>query len=367
MVPYYLLLLIPFLVGVFVQAIFNHGRVNIINNRNDHKSPIVMVFFIYLILLLMFRGRTVGLDLPNYQYMFYKYSGDTLSSLLKADVDILYKVLNWIIGRFTSQFQWIMIIAAILAVTPIFMLYNEDKRNGYLKISLFVNTAIFMILFSALRQAIAIGMGVWAYYFVRQKKLIPFFIVVIVANLFHHSAFVLVFMYPLYHLRLNSKHLWIIIPVFLATYLLREVLFLAAADFMTGFYDKYETAVSDTGALSTFLLYIAFSVYSYVIPNEKKMTEELIGLRNYLLVAAILQSFAGINSLAMRMNYYFIVFIPYTMCKLVEIPKKSFKRVALISKCVMCVFFTWYFISTIRDACYTKDLLGIVPYMSMWR
>ncbi|MBE7015442.1 MAG: EpsG family protein [Ruminococcaceae bacterium] len=367
MVTYYLLLLLPFLVNVTLQAIFDHGRINIINNRKDYKSPVVLVFFIYLSLLLMFRGRTAALDLPNYYYMFHKYSSESLGVLLTADADILYKVLNWIIGRFTNSFQWVLIITGLLSVVPIFLLYNEDKRNGYLKIVLFVNTSLFVVLFSAIRQSIAVGMGVLAYYYVRKKNLPMFILVVIIANMFHHSAFILALMYPMYHTRLNSRHLWIVIPIFLTVYIFRETLFVLFTSVVMEFYEKYETAVTNTGAVATFILYVMFSVFSYVVPDERKMTSELIGLRNFLVFATLMQSFAGLNHLAMRMNYYYILFIPYTMCKLIEIPKREFRRVATVGKCVMCVFFTWYFVTSVRDACYTKDLLGIVPYISMWR
>jgi len=367
MIPYFLLLILPFLFNVAIQVIFNHGCVQLIKDKKNYNNPIVLIFFICLLCLLMFRDRSVGLDLSNYNYMFNKYSSDSLRSLLQADADIFYKALNWVIGKFTNSFQWVLIITALMAVIPIFSLYNEDKRNGYLKIVLFVNTSVFVVLFSALRQSIAVGIGICAYYFVRKHKFIPFIVLVILANLFHHSAFILVAMYPIYHLRLNSRHLWMIIPIFAAFYIFREDLFQITTNIMTNFYDKYDTDMTNTGALATFILYLMFSVYSYVVPDERKMTDELIGLRNFLILATALQSFAGLNALAMRMNYYYIVFIPYIMCKLVEIPKWEYRRVAVVSKCVMCIFFTWYFVDSIMGAYNTKDLLGIVPYVSMWR
>lgn len=367
MIPYFMLLVVPLIISMALQAVFNHGRVSLFDNKTADKNPMLIVFFIYLAGVLMFRGKTVGLDLPNYNYMFNKCTGSSLAYILKNESDIFYKVLNWIIGKFTHSFQWVMIASAILTLIPFFLLYSEDKRNSYLKIVLFINTAVFMILFSALRQSIAIGVGVCAYYLVRKHKLAWFLLLVLVANLFHHSAFILILMYPIYHMRLNSKHLWLIIPFVLAFIVFREQIFLFTTNIMTNFYDKYDSEVTSTGAASTFLLYIMFSIYSYVIPDEKKMSEELIGLRNFVVLTAVLQSFASLNSLAMRINYYYIIFIPIAICKFVEIPKKPYARIAFISKCVMCVFFTLYFAKSIIDANNTNDLLGIVPYESMWR
>lgn len=367
MLPYFMLLILPFIYNVTVQAIFNHGRVNLIHNRKDYKSPIVMVFFIYLAIVLMFREKSVGLDLDNYHYMFNKYSLESIRTLLTSDGELLYKILNWLIGKFTNEFQWVLAITALMAIIPIFCLYNEDKKNGYMKIALFINTSVFVVLFSALRQSIAVAIGVCAYYFVRKHKFIPFLIVIVIANMFHHSAFILIAMYPIYHMRLNSKHLWMVIPVFVIVLFFREGIFNLISELLANFYDKYERTITNTGALATFLLYVIFLVYSYVLPDERRMNEELIGLRNFLLVATILQSFAGLNALSMRMNYYYIVFIPYAMCKFVEIPKKEFRRVATVSKCVLCIFFTLYFIMTVISSYGTKNLLGIVPYDSVWR
>ena len=367
MVPYFLLLLIPLAVKFTAQGSFNQGRIRVLYDRKDYRNPVVAVFFIYLLGMLVLRKRSVGVDLSNYYYLFYKYTGESFSSLVTSEGEILYKLMNWIVGQISGSFRWILVLSALLSVIPIFFMYNEDKRNGYLKILIFLNSSVFVVLFSALRQSIAVGIGVICYYFVKNKKPILFFVTIVIAMMFHHSAFILLLMYPVYHARLNSRHLWFLIPLLIVFFLIRRNLFILTTDFLSEWTGKYESVMSGTGAFATFLMYVVFLVFSYIVPDEKKMTNDEIGLRNFLMLATALQSFASLNNLAMRMNYFYIVFIPCAMCKFIEIPKRKFARVAILSKCILCIFFTLYFIYTIMAANGTRNLLGIVPYESVWR
>ena len=51
------------------------------------------------------------------------------------------------------------------------------------------------------------------------------------------------------------------------------------------------------------ILFGAFVVFSFLVVDEKKLDEETIGLRNFLLMAFTLQIFAPLHTLAMRMGY----------------------------------------------------------------
>jgi hypothetical protein len=58
------------------------------------------------------------------------------------------------------------------------------------------------------------------------------------------------------------------------------------------------------------ILFLIFTVFAYLVPDESKLDPDTIGMRNFLLLAVAIQMFAPLHSLAMRMNYYYIVFIP---------------------------------------------------------
>ena len=63
----------------------------------------------------------------------------------------------------------------------------------------------------------------------------------------------------------------------------------------------------------------------------KKMDEEAFALRNILTFAMVLQSFASLNYLVMRMNYYYILLVPIAL----GIPNIGIGRATIIKRAII--------------------------------
>jgi hypothetical protein len=139
-------------------------------------------------------------------------------------------------------------------------------------------------------------------------------------------------------------------------------------NFLLGFMDeKYQetySELSNTGAYSMVILFVLFSVFSFVILDEEKANKDVVGLRNILLLATVIQFFALINTVAMRMNYYFVIFIPLFLPMLVKNTKVKYARIVEIAHIVMCIFFIGYYFV---DAYTGYDMLQLYPYIPYWK
>ena len=125
-------------------------------------------------------------------------------------------------------------------------------------------------------------------------------------------------------------------------------------------YAEYET----TGAAYLFLIMlIAFAVYSFVVTNDKELDRDVIGLRNILLLAICIQCFAPIHPLAMRMNYYFLPFVPLLLPKVVKQSRPEMKQIVNISVIAMSLFFAAWFLYDVHT---DEDILQIFPYVPFW-
>ncbi len=370
MIPYILLLLVPGLfLFIAIKKNSGSGRICIGKTEYIDKNNLALpVFFFIFFLLLALRDESIGNDTMGYRSIFLVYGTEKFADTLYYGFEPLYSFLNWIVFKITDNFQWFLAIASMLCVWPVAGIYNEDRKNSFLKIVLFVNMTTFAMYFSGIRQAIAMSMGMIAYKFVKEKKILWFVLACFAAMGFHHSAFMLFFMYPLYYMTLKKKHLWFIIPVIVVCFIFNVQVFTFLTNILAVFSDEYDNIViTETGALTSFLMFIAFAVMSYVIPDEKKMDKETMGLRNFLLLSVVLQSFASVHILAMRMNYYFILFIPVLLAKIVEIPKKRFSQFAQAAKIGLTAFFTLYFLYTLYRAYTTgSSTLSTMPYVPFW-
>ena len=333
-----------------------------------HNSLIVPLFFLLYLVLLICRHESIGRDLSTYRYFFEMYATQSLPRLYEIDGDILYYLLNWLVGRFTRDYQVFMAIVAIITVLPIAKIYSEDKQYGFLKIVLFMNMSVFTMVFSGLRQSLAIAMGLVAFEFVRKKKPFFFLLFALIALGFHHTGFMILLYYPLYHMRLNKNRLWMVIPVITAVFVFNKQIFGWATNLLFMVMgDKYNAEIQETGAYMMVILFALFAVAAYFFPDEEKMDDEARGLRNFLLMAVLLQCFAPVHSLAMRMNYYYIVFVPISVPKIFKHAKGGLKDIAKITKGVVVGFFVVYYLYTTFQSCRSGiSALNTYPYVPFW-
>ena len=131
---------------------------------------------------------------------------------------------------------------------------------------------------------------------------------------------------------------------------------------LTFLWDEYGSA-DTTGATTILMLLILFGCYSYILPEDNDLDKDTIAMRNILLLSIVIQYFAMLHPLSMRMNYYFLIYIPILIPKIASRSKKQFTQIARLSVIVMTAYFFIYFIrSVITD----KDSLNIFPYIPFW-
>ncbi len=369
MLPYFLLIIIPFLsYFIVIKKVNNKNAVMLgIGVHNETSNMALPIFFLMLLVLLACRSELVGNDTGNYHYIFDKSAGVTIAEIFSEGEEFLFALLNYGLYRISDNYQLYLAVIAILEVIPIMYLYCRDRRHSFLKIALYVNMSTFIMMFSGIRQMIAIGLGVLAYECLRNNRKWLFWLLAIIAMFVHISGFMVIALFPLFYLRLKKKHLLIIIPVILTVFVFNKQLFGVLASTLGLFTDRFEIVTTSTGAFFSLLLFVIFAIFSYVVSDETQMTDEDFALRNILLMAVVIQCFASLHSLAMRMNYYFIIFVPLAVASTLEKPQKKLENVAHLGEIVMIIFFVLYFIYTV----FTEYISGVsalntVPYVPFW-
>ena len=306
----------------------------------------ITTFFVIYIFLLCFRSSNVGIDTSNYvNSYFIPFKHMQLKEILLYKYDeigfsILVKVLSFI----TSNSQLFISIIALLSVVPIMILYRNESREAAVCCSFFMISLLFEFFFSGMRQGIAIGLAVPAYYFSKNKKLIPFLLTVAFAITFHISAFMIVFIYPIYHAKITGKWLWFVVPVMGVVFYNNRLIFTVLFEIFGGkYFEKYSSLFGTTNQTGLLTLFILLSAYSIIILDPEKATADDIGLRNILLLATVIQCFAPLHDIASRMNYYYILFIPLAITRVNYNCKHLYGQVVKVASFVMTAYFVFYF------------------------
>ncbi len=354
MAVFYILLLVPMLIQHIVI-----GKKQIDFEKKNKRA--LFVFFVLITLLVMLRHESVGSDTRNYIYFFNNFAGMDWDEVGKESFEFGFSYFNKILSVFTEDPQVFLAVTAIIISLMIYPTYKRLCVDPSFTIVLFCIMSTFVMMFSGIRQMLAIGIGFIAYEFTRNKKLIPFIITVFVAMTFHVSAFMLIFMYPLYYAKITKKWLFAVVPALVVMFVFNRQIFLILALILERF-TNYDASISQTGAYTMIILFAAFAVFAFLIPDESHIDTETIGLRNFLLFSLALQMFAPLHTIAMRMNYYYIIFIPLLLPKIIECRSERWKQVAVVGRHIMVIFFLVYFFINASGG----GNLRVFPYNFFW-
>lgn len=351
MIPYFVLLGVPAMWAL----------VSGVAAKKKQPKNLIIFFFVWFFAMLALRSVVCGIDLSNYHFFYsiaklypFKNSGELESG---------YYFLESVVACFGGDFQVFLTVVAAITAGALMVLYRKESDIPYLTVALFVTVAPFSMFFSGLRQATALALVVPAYYATKHKKLILFLLSVAVAYSLHNSAFILLAMYPMYHVRLKRINLLWMVPTLAFVFAFRQQIFRFFLQFLGEKYIDRYSYLESTGAYTVFILLLVFLLYAFFIPSEKTLDYDTVGLRNLLFLTAIIQSFASVHSLAMRMNYYYLLFVPIIIPRIAKRSSEGNKKIANLSVIVMCVFFTLYFF---YKAYFGEDVLRIYPYVPFW-
>ena len=356
MLPYYLMVAWPTALTLLLGK-----RSDEIKERNKNKI-IMWNFFAFLLVLLMLRHESVGVDIVIYLLRFEENQGLSFKEIFtRYESEYGYYILNKIISFFTTNEKIFVGIMAVLCTLPVAKLYAKETEMPLLTISIFLIGSNFDMLFSGFRQALAFGIIASSYKFIKEKKLIPFLLMIILAILFHKSAIVAIIIYPFYHMNITRPKMLVMIPIVGVIFAFKNQIFEYMADFFEEYSERYE--LEETGAYLMIVLFALFLLFAYLAPDDDKLDKETVGLRNIMLLAFIFQIFALTNSVAMRMNYYNTLFVPLLVPKIINRSSEENKHIYQWVGGIMAAFFIFYYFYRAHTG---EDILQLYPYKSIW-
>lgn len=268
-----------------------------------NKNKITSEYFSFFLLLFFtsFSYRN-GWDIIGYEKWFIYIHENGFDGLLSIqeneNIETGYLLFNYITSLLSSHFE---IFIFIFGVSTCCLYYFGCKNNK-------LNFSIFMVIFfcssytrlelSTLRQGMAVAIFFYSLCFLLNKNFYKYTLFCIFAVLFHRSAVLLFFMYPLLTARYKSSTLIIVsISGFL-------MLFFTAAESPVNIIYKLLSVIPDAG----FLGIIKYKFRFYLSLYNNPLTPQRI----ILIVAFIFFCYYRINSilynLALNLMFFQVIF-----------------------------------------------------------
>lgn len=268
---------------------------------------------VLLIFVVGFRAEYQGVDLHNslgtgYFYVYDIICEDSVADIFRyfsvkryANFEIGFVLFNKFLSTLCERHQTLLLGCSLASIAPVGYYISRNSKNVLLSLLLYLSLPFFTAsYYSAIRQGIAIGIVVFSYELVKQKKLLPFLAAILIAMTFHKSSVVCLVIYPVYHLRINRKDSIVVgIGMLALIYALKTPLFTLFSKLL-----KDSALVDNNGAINYFLFLTAVYTLCASFCNEED--REICGLRNLLWLGCASQAFGGLFSTAGRITWYFL-------------------------------------------------------------
>lgn len=283
----------------------------------------VRLLFVYLFLLLALRSWDIGLnDTRNvYHSLFIRISDIPDLKTAIIDSHLMYEPLMsiyvWIITRLTSNFQIFIAISAFFPIVAMNSLisHEQNKKLVYLSVLYFFSMYFFYASFM-IKQYIAVSIIVFSYRYLKEENYKKYFLCVVIAALFHKSAWVLLAIIPLVKWMCFNKKTYLIIGALIGFGVVfsDSLLTLIFRLDPTGLYEHYfNHGIYSSGGRAFnlgMIIYVVILVLCavrrrYVSPEKYKKYNNLLILSS---LNCIVNSYSGTVTEFYRLAIYFGVF-----------------------------------------------------------
>ncbi len=362
MIPYYVLIGAPLLFSLFHALSLDHPLHA--PHHIQKKNYTILLFFIIYFLLLALRRSDIGVDLGGYIRNFRLFRTYTWNEMFQSvRWEKGFSAFTKLIGMFTASPQIYVAIVAAVSVVPVARLYFRESEDDITVMALFMIFPVFIMNFSGLRQAMAIAFAPAVYNAACNRKLLRAILLALIATTFHTSGIVLLLLYPVCRIKLQSHHLFIILPLVAFLYVFSIPVYYLLLPLLGEDYASRYTALTQTNSTAILFMLLLFTLYAFLLPDTEKMDDTTEILRNILVLALFIQVFASISPTAMRINYYFVVFVPLLVTKITARITRVNPQYMQLIQLGMAAFFLFYHITKIHRV----DSLNIYPYAFFWQ
>lgn len=328
--------------------------------KKEKNKKACILYFLILFLLFALRHPSMGIDLGyggSYGYLgrysvIAQFSWAQALTFFVQNYERGYILFNKLISLISDDQQMLLIGCAFASLAPILYTIYRESESPAVSVFIFMGIPAFMMLFSGMRQSIAIGLCFFALLYIKQKKLVKFIGVVFLASMFHYSASIFALAYPIYYFPMRKSWRPGTFAVILAVYILRYPIFSVLSKLL-----KENAVPDDNNAITLFLVFILVYAFCCLFSDEG---EELRGLKNLFFVNCGIQAIGGVHSAAMRVGFYFMMSLILLLPSVINRVRKPKDRI--IVRLLISVCFIVFGLHSLKNGTWAMSY----PYYWFW-
>ena len=364
MLIYIAVALFPLLVGTYYNA--RIGRY-LTEEEAMQKKYVrrrwawLLVAALPMFVLIAFRSTSMGNDTGGYLTFFDRMIDTPLDKIFIENKTgynfepgfVLFEKLMTYVTHVPEVYQVIYSSIYLLAVTTF---ANQLEKSNFSFLFFFATLGTYTFMFTGVRQCLAMSICLFSYKFIKERRIIPFLILLLLAFTFHKSSILFIAAYFIYKRKIG----WLNAAIY-AGFAGFAYIYI---DVIQEWFNKtleYEYGIEETGSGMIFLVVVvAITVFSYfAVLYYKKQTRESTGLLNIGVITLIMWLLRLATRVAERPSYYFLFFTAAMLCYGLDASNNSRDRilykVVVYSLCMILFIYRFF-----------TNFAALVPYQSFF-
>ena len=342
--------------------------------RGNKKGSIAFIFIAFLILFTVMGLRdanSVGQDASgangSYPLIFQRTGQKDWSELAgrgAQNFNIGFSYLIKLIYILTDgDYQKLITIISLFVMFSYMRFIWKYSPSPIQSVLYFLGLLYYIMLFDALKQAVAMAVLLFAFDAIFENKPIKYVLLVLIAAQFHFPAMVFLPAYWISKMKMSRSFVVLLGFLLIVTYIFREQILNLMLKVYGG--DDVGGSLADVRFLRTKVLVMILIVITAVILRPPTEGDTLYNTCLYFVgISIVFQTFCGYNNIFERLaDYYFhtsIVMIPlvFEKCELDRhfLDEQMEMTVKTVAPVAFCAFAVWRFLSYVGSSPYYMDL-----------
>ncbi|SDN95429.1 EpsG family protein [Acetanaerobacterium elongatum] len=256
---------------IMMAIILGLGFLLSYRGQSKQKNLIFLgISFVMLVVIASLRYE-VGDDYYNYMMVFNSIKNTPLTGAITYNYEPGFFLWCKLIQLFTPHFQWFYALSAIATTALVFWFIYKESKLPFLSVYLYMTLMFYYWSLSLMRQIFAAAICTLSIKFIREKKFIPFLLIVLAAASFHKSALIMLPIFFIAQIKFNWKSVSILGGAAL-------LCFIFANDIMSFVVNLLGSAYTDASkyAQGSLIIYGIFPTFVFIAAwcFKKKLLEQ---------------------------------------------------------------------------------------------
>lgn len=348
--------------GIYIILMFLSlflGELLCINKNKIGCHLYCSIMLVLIIIIAGFRSINVGVDTYQFCYIYNKTFGtitNVSQGLELTRFEAGFVFLCYFLSRFSNNYRVLLLVTSVIIFSCVMYFIRKNSKNIPFSIYLFIALNFFGMYMNVMRQALAIGIILIIYEkFLKEKKYFKYCLGVLVAMLFHKSAFIMLFLPLILKINFKPKVIMSAFALGVGFFLFGDKILAVIANVIGygGYITKLDYFSSNYfGALLLFMVNLFIFIFCYFKKSKLEINE--LNLLKISFVGLIISLCTIKISIIGRINEYFNIF---NIILIPNILVKTKNKLFIAFMMIILFFLYWYIIAEFRP-----EWHGVIPY-----